>query len=35
MRELNKKWPFYFYRVVAENEDGISYGDEESFETKR
>ena len=25
----------YFYRVAAENEDGISYGDEESFETKR
>ncbi|MEK7296737.1 MAG: hypothetical protein AAB069_02435, partial [Planctomycetota bacterium] len=24
----------YYYRVVAENEDGISYGDEESFETK-
>ncbi len=24
----------YFYRVAAENEDGLSYGDEESFETK-
>ncbi|MBF8276420.1 MAG: hypothetical protein HW390_1493, partial [Candidatus Brocadiaceae bacterium] len=24
----------YYYRVVAENEDGLSYGDEELFETK-
>ncbi len=24
----------YYYRVAAENEDGLSYGDEESFETK-
>ncbi len=35
MRELNQKWPYYFYRVVAENEDGIFYGEEMSFETKR
>ncbi len=25
----------YYYRVVAENEDGLSYGEEMSFETKR
>lgn len=25
----------YYYHVVAENEDGISYGDEVSFKTKR
>ena len=24
----------YYYRVVAENEDGISYGDEVSFKTR-
>ncbi len=32
-RELYKTLPYY-YRVAAENEDGISYGDEMSFETK-
>ena len=33
-RELIKKRTYY-YRVAAENEDGVSYGDEVSFETKR
>lgn len=33
-RNLTKEITYY-YRVVAENEDGITYGDEESFETKR
>ena len=32
-RELYKTLPYY-YRVAAENEDGISYGDEELFVTK-
>lgn len=33
-RNLTKEITYY-YRVVAENEDGITYGGEESFETKR
>ena len=33
-QELTKRTTYY-YRAVAENEDGISHGDEMSFKTKR